>query len=523
MELEIPALRRDRREATMRAWLESLPDDVLRARPVLCNNLAGARMSTGTFEGVESLLDEAERWLATHVDATDDVVADREEFLRLPADIAVHRAGLALVGGDVEATVTFARRALEVALPDDHLARAAASALQGLAAWTTGDLELAHASYAGCLVDFERMGHVSDVLGCSITLADIQVAQGRLGAALRTYEQALDLASRQGTPALRGTVDMHVGLAALHREFDDLPAARHDLARSRELGEHTGLPQNAYRWRMVMAQVCAAEGDWEAATDLLDEADRLYEGDFSPNVRPVPAIRARTWIRQGRAQDALDWAGQQDLHATDDLSYVHEFEHVTLARALMARHALESDQPSLDQALELLDRLRGPAEDGRRAGSVIEIRVAQALAYQMRGDLPRALASLEGALSLAEPEGYVRMFVDEGAPMAALLAEAAGGGMASPYVGRLRTALGATPDRPPTQATATPSVLVDPLSVREREVLRLLGTELSGPEIARELVVSLNTVRSHTKNVYMKLGVNNRRAALRRARELDLL
>ena len=158
-------------------------------------------MSTGTFEGVEALLDEAERWLAEprRRDATMSLRTS-EEFLRLPAEIAVHRAGLALVGGDLEATVTFARRALEIALPDDHLARAAASALQGLAAWTTGDLELAHASYAGCLVDFERIGHVSDVLGCSITLADIQVAQGRLGAAMRTYEQALDLAARQGAP-----------------------------------------------------------------------------------------------------------------------------------------------------------------------------------------------------------------------------------------------------------------------------------------------------------------------------------
>ena len=152
---------------------------------------------------------------------------------------------------------------------------------------------------------------------------------------------------------------------------------------------------------------------------------------------------------------------------------------------------------------------------------MIEIRVAQALAHQMRGDLPRALASLEGALGLAEPEGYVRTFVDEGAPMAALLAEAAGGGWPR------RTCAGSEPPwarrRTGHPRHPRPPVLVDPLSVREREVLRLLGTELSGPEIARELVVSLNTVRTHTKNVYMKLGVNNRRAALRRARELDLL
>ena len=113
-----------------------------------------------------------------------------------------------------------------LALEDDHLARGAASALRGLAAWSTGDLEVAHASYAACLVDFERMDHISDVLGCSITLADIQVAQGRLRAAMRTYEQALELAARHGSRVLRGTVDMYVGRAALHREFGDLPAAR---------------------------------------------------------------------------------------------------------------------------------------------------------------------------------------------------------------------------------------------------------------------------------------------------------
>ncbi len=420
MELEIPALRRDRREATMRGWLESLPEDVLRARPVLSNNLAGARLSTGTTERVEDLLDDAERWLA----ADDGVIGDEDELRRLPAEIAVHRAGLALVGGDVDATVVFARRALDLGLDHDHLSRTAASALLGLAAWTKGDLDVAHASYAGCLVDFEQMGHVSDVLGCSITLADIQVTLGRLGAAMRTFEQALDLASRHGNPAMRGTVDMYVGRAALHRELDDLPAARRDLLRSRELGEAAGLPQNAYRWRVVMAQVCAAEGDLEQAADLLDEADRLYAGDFSPNVRPVPAMRARAWLRQGRVHDALGWVDQQGLRVTDELSYLHEFEHVTLARVLLAQHAVEGDERHLEDAAGLLGRLLGAAEDGQRAGSVIEILVVQALAQQMMGDLPRALRSLEGALDLAEPEGYVRTFVDEGAPMAALLAEA---------------------------------------------------------------------------------------------------
>jgi LuxR family maltose regulon positive regulatory protein len=525
VELDMPALRRDRREATMRGWLESLPAEVLRVRPVLCNALAGARMSTGTFDGVEELLSDAERWLdppgGPGVAASDMVVVDQDEFRRLPAEIAYHRAGLALVRGDVDATVKYARLALDVALEDDHLALGAASALRGLAAWSTGDLEEAHASYTACLGEFEQMDHISDVLGCSIALADIQAAQGRLRAAVRTYEQALELASRDSSRVLRGTVDMYVGRAGLHRELGDLSAARSDLARSREIGEHTSLPQNAYRWRVVMAQVCEAEGDPETALDLLDEADRLYEGDFSPNVRPVPAVRARMWIRHGRVRDALDWAGRQGLSVVDDLSYLHEFEHVTLARALVADSARTGDTGSLDEALELLGRLLHAAEEGRRHGSVIDIRLVEALAHQCRGDLSSALAALEQALSLAEPEGYVRTFLDEGAPMAVLLTAAADRAGASPYVRRLRGPLGATPEGP-TRDRTTPA-LVEPLSSRERDVLRLLGTDLNGPEIARELVVSLNTVRTHTKNLYMKLGVNNRRAALRRARELDLL
>jgi LuxR family maltose regulon positive regulatory protein len=446
---------------------------------------------------------------------------DREQFRRLPADVAVHRAGFALARGDVDATVVFARRAVDLAEDDDYLARGAASALLGLAAWWSGDVGLARTAYADCLLDFERIGHVSDVFACSIALADILLAQGRLREAFRAYEQALHVASRQGTRAIRGTGDMYVGLGALHVELDDLSSARRELARSAELGQPAALPQNAYRWRVTMARVCEADGDLAAAIDLLDEAARVYVGDFSPNVRPVPALRARAWLRQGRLDDAVAWVTQQGLSPTDDLSYLREFEHIALARVLMAQHGRQSGEAHLDKAVELLARLLQAAEAGARHGSVIEIRIAQALAHQLRDDVSQAVLSLQAALNLAEPEGYVRIFVDEGAAMASLLASAVDDGNTSPYVRRLRSALGA-PDTT-TSRTSAGSALVEPLSSRERDILRLLGTDLSGPEIARELVVSLNTVRTHTKNVYLKLGVNNRRAALRRAHELNLL
>ena len=150
------------------------------------------------------------------------------------------------------------------------------------------------------MAGLRRAGHVADTFGCAIALADIRITQGRLGEAMRTYEQALQLAAEQGGSVLRGTADMYVGMSEIACERDDLHAATQHLLRSQELGEHTGLPQNPYRWRVAMARVREAEGDLGGALDLLNEAERLYVSDFFPNVRPVPALRARVWIAQGR-------------------------------------------------------------------------------------------------------------------------------------------------------------------------------------------------------------------------------
>jgi len=279
-----------------------------------------------------------------------------------------------------------------------------------------------------------------------------------------------------------------------------------------------------------MARIREAEGDLDGALELLNEAERVYDGDFSPDVRPVPALRARVQVALGRTGEALGWVREQGLSVEDDLSYLNEFEHITLARVLIARHMTEPSQRSLREATQLLSRLLQAAEDGGRTGSVIEILVLQALARQMQGDMPAALTSLQRALMLSEPEGYVRVFVDEGPPMAILLRAAARVArgeheeIATRYVRRLLAALdGNGVNTPGRQGLIERQSLIEPLSERELDVLRLLGSDLDGPGIARELVVSLSTVRTHTRNIYAKLGVNNRRAAVRRAEELDLL
>ena len=205
-------------------------------------------------------------------------------------------------------TVTYARRALDLVSEDDHLRRGAAAGLLGLASWASGDLETAHRAYAECMARVQRAGNHSDVLGCAIALATIRMAQGRRHEAKRTYEQALQLATEQGAPVLRGTADLYVGLSEFHREQNDLTLALQFLLRSKELGELAGLPRNRYRWCVAMARISEAQGDPAGALDLLSEAERLYVSDFFPNVHPIAAMKARVWVAQGRVGDALGWA-----------------------------------------------------------------------------------------------------------------------------------------------------------------------------------------------------------------------
>ena len=288
IERAMPALRRSRQEAAALGWIKTLPRERVHGRPVLSALYAGLLLNHGEVEGVEDLLGHAERWLNSTAETSERpgassaemVVVDKEEFRRLPGSIAVYRAGRALVLGDLAGTVQYARRALGLIPDDDHLYRGAAAALLGLAAWTGGDLEAAHRSYADGMASLRRAGYIADAIGGVLALADIRIAQGRLHEAMSTYEHALQLAAEHGAPALRGTADMYVGMSELHRERNDLDAAAQHLLRSTELGEHTGFPQNPHRWRVAKARILEAQGDLVGALDLLDEAEHRYVSDF---------------------------------------------------------------------------------------------------------------------------------------------------------------------------------------------------------------------------------------------------
>lgn len=531
IESAVPAMRRSRQEATVLGWLRALPDALVRRRPVLSAAYAWALLTSGELAGVEARLQDAEHWLEAtaatgerpETTVPDMVVVDEAEFRCLPGALAVYRAGQALALGDLIATVHHARRALVLITGDDHLWRGAAASLLGLASWAGGDLVAAHRAYAEGMASVRRAGNLADVLGCAIALADIQIAQGRLHEALRTYEQALPLVPGPGALVLRGTADLYVGLAELHRERDDLDAATRYLQRSKALGEHAGLPRHPYRWCVAMSRLREAQGDLDGALALLHEAERRYMSDFFPDVRPVAALRARVWVAQGRQAEALGWARAQGLSTEDDLSYLREFEHLTLARVLLARARHDRDEHAAHQANSLLVRLLAAAQAGERAGSAIEILLLQALVHQMRGDIPAALVPLHQALTLAEPERYVRLFVDEGQAMRDILRHAAAGGGARDYARRLLAAFDGPrqPTLAPPQAAA--ANLVEPLTAREVAVLRLVAAGLRNQEIAAQLYIGLATVKRHIANAYGKLGVSHRTEAVARANELHLL
>ncbi|MCG2770165.1 MAG: LuxR C-terminal-related transcriptional regulator, partial [Anaerolineae bacterium] len=514
-------------------WVKELPDELVHARPVLCVGYAYAFLNAGKLEAAEARLLDAERWLEPATDISERledpptkmVVVDEEQFRSLPASLATARAYHAQAIGDVPGTVKYTQRALDLLPEGDHLRRPSLTALLGLTYWASGDLEAAHRTFSDGMAGMLRAGNAPGAIGATFVLADMNMTLGHLHEAASAYQYALQLATEHAKPMPLGTEDVYTGISKLHRERGDLEAAAQDLLTGKKLGEQVELPDWQYRWCIAQARLEETLGDLDGALDLLDEAERLYVRTPLPDVRPIAALKTRIWVAQGRLAEALGWARERDLSVDDNLSYLREFEHMTLARVLIARYKSDRVDGSINEVIGLVERLLQAAEEGKRTGSVIEILVLQALAHKAQGNIPPALVSLERALTLAEPEGYVRIFVDEGPPMARLLYETLSRRVAPDYVQRL---LAAFPVSEPEQAhTLSPktheSEWVEPLSSRELEVLQLIAEGLTNQEIASKLYLSLNTVKVHTRNIYGKLGAHHRAGAVARARALGIL
>ncbi|WP_305072121.1 LuxR C-terminal-related transcriptional regulator [Pseudarthrobacter sp. BIM B-2242] len=569
VERAVPVLRRSRQDVVLFGWLKELPDLVIRRSPLLSVFYGGMLMASGDLGGAEQRFDDAERALADRAlaerAAMDPAAADRAaagedmvaveratassgpegaaaaELEMLPATIAMYRASLAQARGDVAGTSAHARHALELAGPDHHFARGAAGAFLGLAAWAEGDVQDALETFTQAVASLRAAGNLLDELSSTVILADMWLAAGRPSEARRICLTALRQAEARGDSMARASAELHVALSEISREAGDLGSAKDHLQAAAPFVHNGPITESRYRWFVASALVAREEGGVGGAIGYLDQAEQLFRPGFFPEVRPIPTIKARVWIRAGNLSGAAGWARARGLSVANSAGYMQEYNHLTLVRLVIAQHRAQPDTGAVAGALGLLDRLLARATESGRAGSVVEIRILQALAHDVLDQRSQAVEALGAAFDGSpEPDEYVRLFLDEGPPMMKLLRDAMRDApdAATHDVGaaaraqRLLT-LGAPPHSAPPQTTPAHSAVthpgerppsdVDPLSERELQVLRLLDSELSGPEIARALFISHNTLRTHTKHIFTKLGVTSRRAAVSRARDRGLL
>jgi LuxR family maltose regulon positive regulatory protein len=519
--------------ATLRRWLAALPAQVVRSRPRLSVAQALAAFNAGRLEAVEPLLKDAERALAEPPEEARDGAgapsADESALANLPAAIALLRAGLAWSRGDAERTV---ERALQARA---HLGADAAEdgppiAIRwqlGLAAWMRGNLPEAERVFAGLAAQGRATGPPHLALSAGAILGAVQRAGGRLGAALRTYREGLEFASQPGRPLVLTAGTAHVGMAEVLYQRDQLDdALRHvdqGIALCRQLTSTQSLAQGL----ATLAWIRQARGDPASALEAMEEARRAFpDPDTVSLYNPVPAERARLLLANGAVAEAAGRVEDLGLSQRDEPTYAREREYLVLARVLLAREA-----PA--RALELLGRLDALARAQGRTASLIEAGALQALALHAVGDRAGALTALVEALGLAWPEGYVRVFADEGPAMASLLGAVVGGGrreraagveeIPMDYLGRLLRATQPAPAAAGPEAPRTPAALVEALTERELEVLRMLAAGKRNQEIADELVVTLHTVKKHVTHTFEKLGAANRTQAVAHARQLGLL
>jgi LuxR family maltose regulon positive regulatory protein len=516
---------------TLLGWLDTLSDAVVSSRPALCIVHAAALMFAGQPEAAEARVDDAERYIQSGAPA---------ERTLILGQAAVVRGNLARISGDFARCVAFSRRAMDL-LPERHFAWTVSKLNATYAYQVSGEVTpTTERLVAEVIVQVRRTGNPLTILRSIINLAQLQVLQGRLRQAVTTLEEAARSSSGPGgSEHLVGNPAYYFWMGDVLREWNNLDAAERHLEQGMDLVSEipTVDAEVVERGFISLAQLQQARGDYGAAETTLETFSHLaHERNFfAPLFGHATAAKARLALAQGNLPEAIGWADASGL-SVDEHSYLREAEYLTLARVLIARGRDDPEGPYFDDVLRLIDRLLGAAESGTRMGSAIEILVLRALALYARRETSGAFVALERALTLGEPEGYVRVFVDEGAPMAALLSEflkapRKGGRGAKQlaslgYVQRLLAVFESplTGTEPPAQhARAAGQLLPEHLTRREREVLSLLAEGLSNREIAARLFIATSTVKWYVHSILRKLEVDSRTKAVARARELHLI
>jgi LuxR family transcriptional regulator, maltose regulon positive regulatory protein len=473
-------------------WLASLPTAALDDRPSLWVVYASACNMTGQpISSVEEKLQAAETALRG--------VEPDDKNRDLIGQIAAIRAMLAIPAKQVDTILVQSRRALAYLHPDNLPVRTTTTWTLGYAYQVQGQRAAASQAYTDAIAISQASGNSMITLAASTCLGQVQETENQLHLAAESFRRVLQLA---GDPPWPAACEAYLGLARIYYEWDDLEAAGQHGQQSVHLAQQMQAVDTPAGCEVLLARLKLAQGDVTGAAAVLDEAEAFVRQHNFMHWKPaVAAVQVLILLRQGRPEAVAAAAQLAETHA------------LPLSRARV--HLAQGDPAASLAALEPVGR---EAEAKGWADEQLKVLVLQALALQAQGENELAAQALGKALALAEPGGFIRTFVDEGPAMAVLLRGAAKHATAPNYVSQLQAAFGQSEGRTPVTQP-----LVEPLSERELDVLRLLRTELNGPEMAAQLGVSVSTLRTHTQNIFGKLGVNNRRAAVRRAEELKLL
>ena len=499
----------------LRGWLAALPKEVVRARPRLALAQAIAAFNAGRLREAELLLDDAELAFATFPNDPYEPSVGKEMSMlaNVPASIALLRASLAMLRGEAGRTTELVHKAQSHLKQDERGPLISVHWNLALADWMGGRLADAERAFAGIMAQGVEAGEAHLMLTAGAALGHIRSAQGRLEAALHTYQAGLEFVSHAGNGLVLSAAVAHVGIAEVCYQRNQLEQARHHAQEGISLGRQLTSTQALADGLATLAWIRQAMGDPTGARQAMDEA---YQVAPSPEIvalqNRVPAERARLSLAQGDLREAARWVEERRLAGTDELNYPRERDYLVLARVFLGQRLPE-------RAFGLLERIGALAEAQNRSESFIEVLILEATALDALGNPARAITTLARALALAEPEGYNRIFADEGAPVAGLLRQARSRGVAPDYTNRLLAAFG---EQALSSSLRVPG-LPQSLSERELEILRLVAAGLTTQEMAGELSIATGTLRTHLKNIYRKLDAHSRIQAVERARTLNLL
>ncbi len=498
-----PALIEHGELARLLSWLDTLPEDAVQARPLLA-----------LYYGWGLFLNGQNKQAAAHLSAIEAMLA-KDEVKQTPevqGHIAAMRARLLREAGDLTSTISLSRQALAHLPEQDRLLRARITLDLAIAHYLQGEFEPASQLLIEMIASGQTAQHLLSTLSAIYLHTQILRAQGSLQQALQLCQEELELVAQRGWHHFPAVGFVYVALGNLLRERNELSTAAEYLERGIQPGQTGGNAYILIIGHVWLAWLRQTQRDVTGSQEAIRAAIQLVEQHQVSRFWPLPpaaCYQARLWIAQGNLAAASRWAQESGLKKADTpVPYLYEADHLVLARVLIA-------QGNLEAAETLLLRLHHAAAASGRGGSLIEILILQAITFAAQHRAQAALAALDQALRLAEPEGFVRLFLDEGAPLVTLLRQAVAQDRHARYALHLLKAVGET--------AAAPQPLLEPLSERELDVLRRVAAGYSNKEIAQDLVVAASTVKRHISNMYGKLEVGSRIQAVARARELGLL